>query len=192
MKLRWQTLVRVGVVIVLVCVLQLSGFDEMHILGGVFDLLPLVVAASALYAGALPGAVIGFAVGLLIDLAAGQNLGATSLVLTGVGYWVGRFGEVRDPGHGLIAIPIAAAATGGYLAALAAVSFLLDIQATVSALVLRDAAITILLNVALALPFFALLRRILRPVLAVDPLERRRRSAAPRGAGPIGLRGLEV
>jgi rod shape-determining protein MreD len=192
MTLSLNSFIRVGLLIVLVVVIQLSGLDQMRIVGGVFDLIPLVVAATALYGGAIAGAVVGFCVGLLVDLLIGQSMGATSLVLTAMGYWVGRFGELRDPGHGLVAIPIAAAATAGYLATLAAVSFMLEIQVSVSALVLRDAVITVLLNIAIALPFFAITRRILRPVLKVDPLARARRSAAPRGAGPIGLRGLEV
>lgn len=192
MTLSVRSFIRVGLLLVLVVVVQLSGLDQMRIVGGVFDLIPLVVAATALYGGATAGAVVGFCVGLLVDLLIGQSMGATSLVLTAMGYWVGRFGELRDPGHGLVAIPIAVAATAGYLATLAAVSFMLAIQVSVSALVLRDAVITILLNIAIALPFFAITRRILRPVLKVDPLARARRSAAPRGAGPIGLRGLEV
>jgi hypothetical protein len=89
-------------------------------------------------------------------------------------------------------IPVAAAATAGYLVAVAAVSFMLEIGTSVSALVLREAVITLLLNVAIALPFFAVVRRVLRPVLAVDPLARMRRRADPIESGPLGLRGLEV
>jgi hypothetical protein len=33
---------------------------------------------------------------------------------------------------------------------------------------------------------------VLRPVLAVDPLQRMRRRADPIESGPLGLRGLEV
>ena len=36
------------------------------------------------------------------------------------------------------------------------------------------------------------LAKLLRPSLAVDPLELRRRRRPPREAGPLGLRGLEV
>jgi hypothetical protein len=50
----------------------------------------------------------------------------------------------------------------------------------------------VLLNVAFALPFFALVRRILRPILVVDPAARMRRRADPIESGPLGLRGLEV
>jgi rod shape-determining protein MreD len=184
--------VRTGVLVLLAVVLQISGFSQMRILGGYVDLIPLVVGAVAIYAGSVSGAIVGFCTGLLIDLALGQNLGATSLVLTALGYGVGRYRDLRDPAHGLMPIPVAAAATLGYLLAVAGVSFMLEIGASVSVLVLREAVITVLLNVAVALPFFAVVRRVLRPVLAVDPAARMRRRAAPIESGPLGLRGLEV
>jgi rod shape-determining protein MreD len=184
--------VRTGLLVLLAVVLQVSGFSQMRLLGGYIDLIPLVVAAAAIYSGSVAGSVVGFCTGLLIDLALGQNLGATSLVLTALGYGVGRYRDLRDPAHGLMPIPVAAAATLGYLAAVAAVSFMLEIGASVSPLVAREAIITVLLNVAVALPFFALVRRVLRPVLVVDPAARMRRRADPIESGPLGLRGLEV
>jgi rod shape-determining protein MreD len=186
------TFVRTGLLVLLTVVVQLSGLAQMHILGGYIDLIPLLVGAVAIYSGSVPGAIVGFCTGLLIDLALGQNLGATSLVLTALGYGVGRYRDLRDPAHGLMPIPVAAASTFGYLLAVAAVSFMLEIGATVSLLVLREAIITVFLNVAIALPFFALVRRVLRPVLAVDPMARMRRRADPIESGPLGLRGLEV
>jgi rod shape-determining protein MreD len=187
-----STFVRTGLLLLLAVVLELSGFSQMRILGGYVDLIPLVVAAIAIYAGSVPGAIVGFCTGLLMDLALGQNLGVTSLVLTALGYGVGRYRDLRDPAHGLMPLPVAAAATAGYLVAVAAVSFMLEIGTSVSVLVVREAAITMLLNVAIALPFFALVRRVLRPVLAVDPAARMRRRADPIESGPLGLRGLEV
>ena len=185
--------VRTGVLVLLAVIVQISGVQNASILGGTIDFIPLAVAAVAIYAGSISGALTGFSTGLLLDMAIGQTLGLSSLVLTALGYGVGRYRDLRDPSHGLLPIPVAAAATLGYLAAVAAASFMLDIQASVSALVLREAIITVLINVALALPFFALVRRVLRPVLAVDPLQRmRRRSEQPTTSGPIGLRGLEV
>jgi rod shape-determining protein MreD len=186
--------VRTGVLVLLAVVIQISGVQALPILGGTIDLVPLIVAAIAIYAGSMPGAIVGFATGLLLDIAIGQTLGLSSLVLTALGYGVGRYRDLRDPAHGLLPIPVAAAATAGYLAAVAGVSFMLEIGASVSILVLRQAVITTLLNVALALPFFAIVRRVLRPVLAVDPLQRMRRRAGAQAtaAGPIGLRGLEV
>jgi rod shape-determining protein MreD len=182
------------VLVLLVVIVQISGVQNASILGGTIDLTPLLVAAVAIYAGSVTGALTGFATGIVLDLAIGQTLGMSSLVLTALGYGVGRYRDLRDPAHGLLPIPVAAAATAGYLAAIAAVSFMLEIGASVSVLVLREAIITVLLNVAIALPFFALVRRVLRPVLAVDPLHRMRRRSAgePSASGPIGLRGLEV
>jgi rod shape-determining protein MreD len=191
-KLTPGAFVRTGLLVLLTVVLAISGFSQMRILGGYIDLIPLLVGAAAIYSGSVAGAVIGFCTGLLIDLALGQTLGATSLVLTALGYGVGRYRDLRDPAHGLLPIPVAAASTAGYLVAVAGVSFMLDIGASVSPLVLREAAITLLLNIAVALPFFALVRRVLRPVLAVDPLTSGRRRSAPRESGPLGLRGLEV
>jgi rod shape-determining protein MreD len=173
-------------------VLQLSAFSQIGIAGGHADLVVLAVAAVAYYGGSVSGSAAGFTAGFLLDLLTGATMGASSLVLTAVGYGVGRFREVRDPSHGLLPIPVGAAATAAWVTAFAAVSLMLDIGARVSPLVLRDMVVTILLNALLALPFFMGARRLLRPSLVVDPLEVRRRRRPPREAGPLGLRGLEV
>jgi hypothetical protein len=119
-------------------------------------------------------------------------MGASSLVLTAIGYGVGRYRELRDPAHGLLPVAVGAAATGAWVTAFAAVSFMLDIGATVSPLVIREMIVSVLLSAVLALPVFAGIRRILRPSLAVDPFDARRRRKPPRETGPLGLRGLEV
>ena len=183
--------VRIGLLILLAVVIQVSGFSGIRVFGSVPDLVPLVVAAIALFGGSTAGATTGFACGLLADLALGHNLGVSSLVLSAVGYGVGRFGEVRDPAHGLIAIPVGGGATLGYVAAFGFVSFMLEIDAIVSGLVLRDALVTVLLNSLLAIPVFGIVKRIIRPVLTSEPGGRRRR-AETRPTGPLGLRGLEV
>jgi len=173
-------------------VLQVSGLGSGRVLGGYVDLLPLVVAAVAIYAGAIPGAAMGFGIGLLLDLVVGQTMGVSSLVLTAVGYGVGRYREVRDPAHGLMPIPVGAAATFAWVLSFAAVSFMLDVGASVSPIVFREMVATTLLGAILAMPVFAICRKLLRPVLLVDPIDTRRRRRGPREAGPIGLRGLEV
>ena len=184
--------VRCGLIAVAAVILQISGLGTGRVFGGYVDLVPLVVAAVAIYAGSIPGASMGFGVGLLLDLLVGQTMGISSLVLTAVGYGVGRYREVRDPAHGLMAIPVGAAATFAWVLAYAAVSFMLEIGASVSPVVIREMIATTLLGALLALPVFAVCRRILRPVLLIDPLDLRRRRQGPRETGPIGLRGLEV
>jgi rod shape-determining protein MreD len=183
---------RAGFLLLLAVILQLSGFSQIGILGGHADLVVLVVAAIAFYGGSVPGSAAGFTAGFLLDLLSGATMGASSLVLTAVGYGVGRFREVRDPSHGLLPIPVGAAATAAWVTAFAAVSLMLDIGARVSPLVLRDMVVTVLLNALLALPIFTGCRKLLRPSLQRDPLEVRRKRQPPREAGPLGLRGMEV
>jgi rod shape-determining protein MreD len=183
---------RLALLVIVCVILQVSGFARLAPLEGSGDLVPLLVGAVAFLCGSVPGAVTGFAAGLLLDLLIGPQLGASSLVLVGVGYGTGRFRELRDPGHGLMPVAIGVAATAGYLLGTAVVSLMLAVEAPISALVLRDAIVTVALNGLLALPLFALVRRVLRPAIAADPFARRRRSAEPLPTGPIGLRGLDV
>jgi rod shape-determining protein MreD len=184
--------IRAGILVFLTVILQISGVGEIGVFGSSANLVPLVVAAVALYGGSISGAAFGFAMGLMLDLSTGQAMGVSSLVLTAVGYAVGRFREVRDPAHGLIAIPVGTAATLGYVATFAAVSFMLDIGAKISPLIFQDMLVTTLVNGAIAIPIFAVCRKLIRPSLRVDPFESRRRRRPPAETGPIGLRGLEV
>ncbi len=191
MTLSGQAALRVGLLLLGAVLLQVSVVAQLTILGGRANLIPVVVAALALLGGSIAGATAGFTAGFMLDLAMGMSLGGSSLALTGVGYGVGRFGELRDVSHGLLPIAVAAAATAGYDLAYGAITFMLDIGASVSALVLRDMLMAIVLNAALGLPLFALVRRIVRPVVAAGRLEPLRRDRT-REAGPIGLRGLDV
>ena len=184
-------IVRLVLITILTVVIETAGVSGVRVLGGNADVVPLVVGAVALWSGCIAGAAVGFATGLLMDMLLGQTVGASSLVLTPIGYMVGRYGEQNEPSHGLLPVPVAAATTAAYLVGVAIVSFLLAFDAHLSIYAFRDMFLTILLNSALALPVFWLIRRILRPVLKVDPVRRRRR-ASPIESGPIGLRGLEV
>lgn len=183
---------RLGALVFAAVVLQISGVAQIQLFGGNADVLVLTVAAVGFFASSIPGATAGFCAGLLLDLALGNTLGSSSLVLTVVGYGVGRFREERDPSHGLMPVPVAAGATGAFVVGIAAVSFMLGIDSDVSVLVFRDMLVTVMLNSLLALPAFGIVRRWLRPVLVSDPYERRRRRRAVIESGPIGLRGLEV
>jgi rod shape-determining protein MreD len=184
--------VRVGALLLLAVVLQVSALSQLTVFDGHADLVVLTVAAIAYYAGSLTGCAAGFTAGLLVDLLTGATMGASSLVLTAIGYGVGRFREVRDPSHGLMPLAVGTLATASWVVAFAAVSLMLDIGARVSPLVIRDMILTVLLNALLTLPICTGCRRLLRPALAVDPLELRRRRRPPRETGPLGLRGLEV
>lgn len=184
------TFARLAALCVFGVVLQVAGFSTLHVFGTNPDIVPLIVGCVGLLGGSVYGAVVGFSCGLLIDIALGQPLGASSLVLTAVGYAIGRYEEVRDPAHGLLPIPIGAAATAGYVIGFAALSFMLEVRGPVSPSVIREMLITILLNALLALLIFPIIRRFMRPSLVGD--QRQRRRSAKATTGPLGLRGLEI
>jgi rod shape-determining protein MreD len=183
---------RAGLIALTAIVLEISGIGTMRLFGASPDLVPLAVAGVAIYAGSVSGAAMGFGTGLLLDLAIGGTMGVSSLVLTAVGYAVGRYREVRDPAHGLMPIPVGAAATLGWGATFAAVSFMLDVGASVSPVIFREMLVTSAIGALLAIPVFWLCRKILRPSLVIDPFELRRRRGRARETGPLGLRGLEI
>jgi rod shape-determining protein MreD len=184
------TFVRLAALVLFGVVLQVAGVATLHVFGAQPDLVPLIVGAVGLLGGSVYASVVGFSCGLLIDLALGQPVGASSLVLTAVGYAVGRYQEVRDPAHGLLPIPIGAAATAGYVIGFAALSLMMEVRGPVSASVIREMIITILLNALLALLIFPLIRRFMGASLVGDQRVRRRQPHAT--TGPLGLRGLEI
>ncbi len=177
--------VRLGIVALLTVLVQISAVSQVSLLGVSADLSPLVVASVGLLCGSVPGAVMGFFVGLFADTALLQTLGVSSLVLLLVGYWAGRLRELRDPAHALTPLAVGAAATAAASIGFSLVQFLLGVDAPVSLLLLRDILVTILVNAALAMPVYALVRRALLPALPEDPRRRRRRAYVTGGLSPI-------
>lgn len=109
--------VRLAVLTFVAAVLQVSVFSDVRILGGTPDVLLVTIAVTALYRGAIPGAVAGFGAGIVVDVALLGTLGFTSLLLTLVGYWVGRYGETtgRASGPYLPVVIVSALYTAGAL-----------------------------------------------------------------------------
>jgi rod shape-determining protein MreD len=166
-------------------VVQESTISQISIFGVSADLTPLVVMAVGLLCGSLPGAIFGFGTGLLVDTVLVQTLGVTSLLYIVIGYWAGRLRELRDPSHELV--PVAGGALASVFAGLgmALIQFLLGVDAPVSALLIQQIFITVLVNTLIALPVYALVRRIVRPVLPEDPRRRRRRAYTTGGLSPL-------
>jgi rod shape-determining protein MreD len=169
----------------LTVVVQIAAVSQITVFGVSADLSPLVVASVGLLAGSLSGAVFGFSVGLFVDLALVQTLGVTSLLYIAIGYGAGRLRELRDPAHGLAPLAVGAAATGIAVIGFALMQFLLGVQAPVSWLLLRQIVVTILVNALLALPVYALVRRVVQGSLPDDPRRRRRRAYTTGGLSPL-------
>jgi rod shape-determining protein MreD len=170
------TVVRLSLLVLITVVLQLAVVSQITFWGANADLLPLVVLSVGLLAGPIAGAVIGFSVGLVADMALVQTLGVSSLLLIGVGYLAGRYRELRDASHTLVPLFGGALVTLGYALAFSITQFLLGVESSVSPLVIRDYLIQVLLNTAIAIPVFNAVRALMRPSL-IEEYRPRRRSA---------------
>ena len=185
MKIAPMLILRLGLLAVAVVIVQTAAISQVSLFGTSPDLTPLFVMSVALLLGSVPGALMGFGMGLLIDTLLLQTLGVSSLVFTVVGYGVGRYRELRDPANSLTPVAVGAAATVASMLGFAMVQFLLGIDAPVSLLLIRDVVITIIVNALLALPVFILVRRVVLPYLPDDPRRRRRRAYTTGGLSPL-------
>jgi len=181
----YQLPLRLAALGFLTVVIQIAAVSQITVFGVSVDLSPLVVASVGLLAGSLPGAVFGFAVGLFVDVALVQTLGVTSLLFIAIGYWAGRLRELRDPAHGLTPLAVGAAATAFATIGFALMQFMLGVRAPVSWLLLRQVVVTILIGTLLALPIYALVRRVVQGSLPDDPRRRRRRAYTTGGLSPL-------
>jgi len=166
-------------------ILQLTTISQVTVFGVPADLAPLIVASVGFLTGSISGAVFGFSLGLFIDTALMQTLGVNSLVYTAVGYGAGRVRELRDPAHGLAPVAVGALATAVAVLGYSVLQFLLGVEPPVSLLLVRQILMTIVLNTLLALPVYAVCRRVLLPYLPDDPRRRRRRAYTTGGLSPL-------
>jgi rod shape-determining protein MreD len=154
---------KVAVLVFVAAILEVSVFSDVRILGGEPDILLVTVVAIALLRGAVTGACAGFFAGLVVDTATLETLGVTSLLLTLLGYWVGRYGETtgRDRTHA----PFLSVAVVTFLYALGglALRFVLDEPAPARRVLLDSLFQSIALNLLLTLPVYAIARRLLPP-----------------------------
>jgi rod shape-determining protein MreD len=166
-------------------VVQEAAISQISIFGVSADLGPLVVMSVGLLCGSMTGAVVGFFMGLMVDTVLIQTLGITSLLYIAIGYWSGRLLELRDPAHGLVPLAVGAGATAFAGIGMTVIQFLLGVQAPVSLLLVQQIVVTMLVNTLIALPVFAIVRRIVRPALPDDPRRRRRRAYTTGGLSPL-------
>jgi rod shape-determining protein MreD len=181
----WRLSLRLLVLGFATVVVQQTAVSQISIFGVSADLGPLVVMSVGLLTGSLSGAIVGFGTGLLVDTVLVQTLGVTSLLYIAIGYWSGRLRELRDPAHGLVPLAAGAAATAVTGIGMTLIQFLLGVDAPVSFLLAQQIFITVLVNTLLALPVYALVRRIVQPALPDDPRRRRRRAYTTGGLSPL-------
>jgi rod shape-determining protein MreD len=172
---------RVAALSIAVVFFQIGVVSEVPVFGVNADLTPLLVAFVGLLCGSMLGAATGFAVGLLVDLALLQTLGLSSLVFTLIGYWAGRLRELRDPQAALTPLLVGAAAAATSLVGYSLMEFLLGVDAPVSLDLLRQIVLGTFVDTIVAVPMWAIVRRVLEGALPEDPRRRRRRRAYTTG-----------
>ena len=151
---------KTAAIVFVAAIVQVSVLNAVSLLGGAPDLMLVTLVAISLLRGSVFGAVAGFGAGLIMDTATLDVLGFTSLLLTLAGYWLGRYGETtgRDRAHApLVAVAVI---TIVYAIAALALRFMLGEDVAPGA-VFEALLATVLWNVLLAVPVYALCRRLL-------------------------------
>lgn len=149
---------RLAAVVFVAALLQAVVVSSFVLGGGAPDLLLVVVVSLGLLRGSIPGAFLGFAGGLVVDLLTLETLGITSLVLTLAGFWAGRYGETT--GRDRRVAPLVAVGVITVLAGLFAfvLHYMLGDEVDARHALLTALAPTLLANLVLALPVYALVR----------------------------------
>jgi rod shape-determining protein MreD len=176
---------RVAAIALVAVIIQIAAVSQATVFGVNADLSPLIVASVGLLCGSVPGAVVGFCMGLFVDMALVQTLGVSSLIYLTIGYGAGRVRELRDPQSAIVPLIVGAAATAVAAVGYSLIQFLLGVDAPVSFLLLRQIVFEIFVNAVIALPVYALVRRVLEPSLPDDPRRRRRRAYTTGGLSPL-------
>ncbi len=149
---------RASAVVFVAAMLQAVIVSSLVMGGGAPDLLLIVVISVGLLRGSIPGAVFGFAGGLVVDLLTLDTLGITSLVLTLAGFWAGRY--VETTAHGRRIAPVVAVGVITVLAGAFAfvLHYMLGAEVVARHALFTSLLPTLLLNLLLALPVYALVR----------------------------------
>jgi rod shape-determining protein MreD len=177
-----KILARIVAIVVVGVLLQLSFFSQVAIFHTSPDILPALVVSLGLLGGTMTGVVTGFSVGFLVDCLLIEPLGASSLVLLTTGYLAGLFRERFEIHSPLVAPLLCMALTLFSELGFGVLQMLLGLDATVSALVLRDMLIKSIFAFFLGWPIYLGVRRLLRPALVEDSSTRRRKQTTVLGA----------
>ena len=84
----------IGVTVVLAFVLQIAVFPQFKLLGVQPDLILVVAVVVAVQEGPVPGAIVGFAGGMLQDIASPQVMGTSALTKTLAAFMAGMMKDV--------------------------------------------------------------------------------------------------
>jgi rod shape-determining protein MreD len=168
--------VKAAALLFVAAVIQVSILNSVTVIGGTPDMLLVTLCAVALMRGSIFGAVGGFFAGIVVDTATLDTMGVTALLLTLVGYWIGRYGETTGRGRHA---PVLAVGVVTILYAVASllVRFMLGEGGSAEGVLVDALWPTMLFNLLLAYPVYLFCRWVLslghdaRPVREVRLIE---------------------
>jgi rod shape-determining protein MreD len=158
---------RIAPLVFVAAVVQVATISGTRILGAEPDILLITVIAVALVAGSIPGAVAGFAGGMLVDTMSLGTLGTSSILLILAGYWAGRYGETTGRGRAYAPSLAAFAITIVVAVGGIAVHFLLG-QSVSARTALVSALPTAVLAAGLVIPVHRIARALVGPALRFE------------------------
>jgi rod shape-determining protein MreD len=154
---------KAAVLLFFAVIVQVTIVGTIQIFGGAPDLVLVLLVAVALLKGSTFGAVAGFWAGFLLDVALIETLGVTSLLLTLLGFWIGRYGETTGRGRQYAPLLSVAVATVLYAVGGLILHFMLGDPASARTTLVDALPPEVALNLLLAFPAFALVRRLFVP-----------------------------
>jgi rod shape-determining protein MreD len=154
---------KAAVLLFFAVIVQVTIIGTIEIVGGAPDLVLVVLVAVALIKGSTFGAFAGFWAGFLLDVALIETLGVTSLLLTLLGFWIGRYGETTGRGRAHAPLLSVAVATVLYALGGLILHFMLGEPSSARVTLVEALPPEIALNLLLAFPVFALCRRLFAP-----------------------------
>ncbi len=158
-------IVKTFLLLTLAATAQIAIVNGFELVEGHADVVLLCVVGVALLRGPVFGAIAGFYAGLVIDVGLLGTLGLNSLLLTLAGYWIGRFGEATSDRQNPVARVLIAVtlATVGVEVGSLLVHLVLGESASVGSIFVRVLLPSLALNLILAVPAYALFRRLFPP-----------------------------
>jgi rod shape-determining protein MreD len=152
-------LLRLFLLLVFTVIVQTTLSPYVTVLGAKPDVALIMVVSLAMMRGPVWGASVGFAMGLLLDIALVQTMGVSSLLYTLAGYFGGLYGENIDPDAWLPPLVTVFVVTLAEQFLMALFMFLLGVEASVQFVLIKVMLPVAVLNALLAPPVFMVSRR---------------------------------
>ena len=155
--------IKAGALMVFAALVQVSLASTIEVAEGHPDVVLVLVIGIALLRGPMFGAVVGFWAGLVLDVVSLETLGLTSLLLTLVGYFAGRLGDVTTKSSAHPSLVAVGLGTIGFGLGSAVLHFMLGSTISAGEFFVGVLLPSLALNLLLAYPLYGLCRRIFQP-----------------------------